>query len=84
MKMKRLVPVLLLCAVLTAATTGCASNTPTASNNSAAANSQAGYSGIEVQSPDWVGKLDAAANAKQMLVVAAFDENATEDRKSVV
>ena len=37
-----------------------------------------GYRGIDVESPDWVGKLDAAANAKQMLIVAAFSEDATD------
>ena len=38
---------------------------------------QAGYQGIDVSSPDWVGKLDAAGDAKQMLIVAAFSADAT-------
>ena len=29
-------------------------------------------------SPDWVGKLDAAKNAEQMLIVAAFNDDATD------
>ena len=37
-----------------------------------------GYQGIEVTSPDWVGKMDAAGNAEQMLIVAAFSEDATD------
>lgn len=38
----------------------------------------AAYPGIDVASPEWVGKLDAAADAQQMLVVAAFSEDATD------
>ena len=38
----------------------------------------AGYTGIHVESPDWVEKLDAAANAQQMFIVAAFSEDATD------
>ena len=37
-----------------------------------------GYRGIDVVSPDWVGKLDAAKTAEQMLIVAAFSEDATD------
>ena len=37
-----------------------------------------GYQGIDVASPDWVGKLDAAGDAKQMLIVAAFSADATD------
>lgn len=36
------------------------------------------YQGIDVVSPDWVGKLDAAGDAKQMLIVAAFSADATD------
>lgn len=36
------------------------------------------YQGINVVSPDWVGKLDAAGDAKQMLIVAAFSADATD------
>jgi L,D-peptidoglycan transpeptidase YkuD (ErfK/YbiS/YcfS/YnhG family) len=39
---------------------------------------QSGYKGIDVASPDWVGKLDAARDADQMLIVAAFSEDATD------
>lgn len=39
---------------------------------------QSGYQGIDVVSPDWVGKLDAAGDAKQMLIVAAFSADATD------
>lgn len=66
----------LACAVMVGAT-ACGSNTSGA--NTAASNTGADrYTGIEVKSPDWVGKLEPASNAKQMLVVAAFDENATD------
>jgi L,D-peptidoglycan transpeptidase YkuD (ErfK/YbiS/YcfS/YnhG family) len=37
-----------------------------------------GYKGIDVASPDWISKLDAAKNADQLFVVAAFNENATD------
>ncbi len=43
-----------------------------------AAQSNDGYQGIDVASPDWVGKLDAAEGAEQMLIVAAFSEDATD------
>ena len=36
------------------------------------------YSGISVDSPEWVSKLDAAKNADQVFVVAAFSEDATD------
>ena len=36
------------------------------------------YRGINVASPDWVGKLDAAEGAEQLLIVAAFSEDATD------
>ena len=39
--------------------------------------SNGGYSAIDVASPEWVGKLDAAKDAEQMLVVAAFNPDAT-------
>ena len=35
------------------------------------------YKGINVVSPDWVGKLDAAKDAEQLFVVAAFRSDAT-------
>ena len=37
-----------------------------------------GYGGIDVPSPEWVGKLDAAKDVEQMLIVAAFSEDATD------
>ena len=37
-----------------------------------------GYSGIDVESPEWVGKLDAAKDAQQMLIVSAFSNEATD------
>ena len=37
-----------------------------------------GYSEIDVASPEWVEKLDAAKDAQQMLIVAAFSEDATD------
>ena len=37
-----------------------------------------GYHPIDVASPEWVGKLDSAADAKQMLIVAAFSQEATD------
>lgn len=68
----------LACAVMVGAT-ACGSNTNTSGSNTAASNTGADrYTGIEVKSPDWIGKLEAASNVKQMLVVAAFDENATD------
>ena len=36
------------------------------------------YQGIDVPSPDWVGALDAAGDATQMLIVAAFSDEATD------
>ena len=42
------------------------------------AQTDGGYRGIDVASPDWVGKLDAAEGAEQMLIVAAFSEDATD------
>ena len=39
--------------------------------------SNGGYSAIDVASPEWVGKLAAAKDAEQMLVVAAFNPDAT-------
>lgn len=41
-------------------------------------NAGAGYKGIDVPSPDWVGTLDAAKDAEQIFVVAAFSDDATD------
>ena len=46
--------------------------------SAAPAESESGYAGIDEESPEWVGKLSAARDAEQMLVVAAFDEKATD------
>ena len=37
-----------------------------------------GYRGIDVASPEWVSTLDAAKDAKQLFVVAALSEDATD------
>ena len=37
-----------------------------------------GYEGIHVESPAWVGELEAAESADQILAVAAFSEDATD------
>ncbi len=37
-----------------------------------------GYHGIDVASPNWVGALDAAKNAQQMLIAAAFSYDAAD------
>jgi len=37
-----------------------------------------GYTGIKTASPEWVASLDAAKDAEQMLVVAAFSPDATD------
>ena len=54
--------------ILASMLTGCGS----------AAQTDGGYRGIDVASPDWVGKLDAADGAEQLLIVAAFSEDATD------
>ena len=36
------------------------------------------YPGIDVESPEWIGNLDASADADKLFVVAAFDEEATD------
>ena len=41
-------------------------------------NSGGGYTGIDTVSPEWIGSLDAAQDAEQMLVVAAFNSDATD------
>ncbi|MGI6221579.1 MAG: L,D-transpeptidase family protein [Coriobacteriales bacterium] len=56
---------LALCAALAA----CSANSQGASG---------GYAGIDVESPDWVGSLDAAADSQRVFVVAAFDKDATD------
>ena len=68
----------------TAILAGCTSASAPASTSSSASTSAAasaapeGYAGIDVESPEWVGGLSAAQSADQMLVVAAFAEDATD------
>ncbi len=67
----------MLVTVLSACGTGTQKN----SDNTAAVQNTAtdtGYSGIDVVSPAWVGELDAAKNAQQVFVVAAFSQDATD------
>ena len=48
-------------------------------NNEPEVDSDAGqYRGIDVESPEWVGKLEGAEAATQVLIVAAFSEDATD------
>ena len=49
-----------------------------AQQSDASAEDSGSYSGIDVESPDWVGTLDAAQDAEQMFIVAAFNEEATD------
>lgn len=58
----------ILLLVLAALLAGCGGKT---------AETREGYQGIDVASPDWVGKLEAAGDAKQMFVVAAFSADGT-------
>lgn len=62
----------LLCVGMVAAFSGCAGQT----NNSAAEAVE--YKGIDTPSPEWVGKLDAAKDADQLFIVAAFSQDATD------
>lgn len=65
---------------LMAVMAGCSSGaTSSSSATSSAATSAAGeYAGIDVESPEWVAKLDAAKSADQMLIVGAFEQDATD------
>lgn len=65
--MKKICLILAALLALSAVFTGCASG-----------KTADGYRGIDVASPEWVGKLDAAKNAKQLFIVAAFSEDATD------
>lgn len=42
------------------------------------AESKGNYQGISISSPDWVSELDSAASCDQMLIVAGFDDMATD------
>lgn len=63
--------VLLLALSLVLALTGCGSGTQVQT-------AKAAYSGIDVESPEWVSNLEAAEDAQQLFVVAAFAEDATD------
>ena len=65
---RKTVTAMALILVLTTVLTGCG----------AGAENNGGYQGIDVASPDWVGGLDAAGEAEQMLIVAAFSDDATD------
>ena len=67
-KKKICILTIVLCVVLSASLAGCGSRG--AKGNE--------YQGIKVASPEWVGKLDAAADCDQMVIVAAFNETATD------
>ena len=67
---------LAIASVMLVVIAGC-SSAPAASEGEA--QSSAGvYAGIDVESPEWVANLDAAKSADQILVVAAFSEDATD------
>ena len=68
MKRHRIIVAAVLSVIVTAASAAGVSAAP----------AEGGYQGIEVESPAWVGDLEAAASADQMLVVAAFSETATD------
>lgn len=76
MKMKRILALcmaVLLLVGIVAAFSGCAGQTTEPAQAQAA-----DYKGIDVASPEWVGKLDAAKDAEQLFIVAAFSQDATD------
>ena len=68
LKNRNLISALLFVFVLAACLTACSNDASTKSE----------YKGISTASPDWVANLDAAASSDQMLIVAAFNETATD------
>ena len=71
--------ILVGCGSSAASTPASTSGTTSASASSASASTaSAEYAGIDVDSPEWVAKLSAAQSTDQMLVVAAFAEDATD------
>lgn len=67
------------CGSSAASTPASTSGATSASASSASASTaSAEYAGIDVDSPEWVAKLSAAQSTDQMLVVAAFAEDATD------
>lgn len=63
--------IFLLTLSLVLALTGCGSST-------SAQTAKTAYSGIDVESPEWVSNLEAAEDAQQLFIVAAFSEDATD------
>ena len=66
---KSLIVFLIVCLFM--ALTGCAAGAQGQTVKSS-------YSGINVESPEWVSNLEAAENAQQLFIVAAFDKDATD------
>ena len=80
MKKKGLAFALILAMLMALTACGTGAQKEDASGASGAQNEEAadGYTGIDTASPEWVGNLDAAKDAQQMLIVAAFSEEATD------
>lgn len=68
MKKKRLLAAMLLLAI----------SVLTAACSTGKEQDAGGYRGIDVDSPEWVGSLEAAKDAEQVFVVAAFSADATD------
>ena len=66
--MKKIVCLMMLCLFSCLALAGCGVKTK----------DLGGYKGIDVPSPEWVGRLEAAENADRLFIVAAFSEDATD------
>ena len=76
MNMKRILALCmaaLLCIGLVTSLSGC---TEQAKDSATAVVAE--YKGIDTMSPEWVGKLDAAKDADQLFIVAAFSQDATD------
>lgn len=75
LKTKGMIAVILLSMLVL---TGCAAaEAATVEDTAAEPRSPSEFTGIDVPSPEWVGKLEAAKDAEQLLVVAAFSEDAS-------
>lgn len=64
--------------IMLGALTGCQGKDYNNGSVTESAGSTEGYRGIDVESPEWIGSLDAAKEASKVFVVAAFDEDATD------